>query len=105
LGYKARFSESALRPLRKPDRQVQRRIIAFLEKRVEPLGDPRSTGEALRGEDFGDFWKYRIGDYRLFCDIVDENHVIEFELGKFERGFVTLRPEFLRAVVQRVVLY
>jgi len=77
LGYKARFSESALRQLRKLDRQVQRRIIAFLEKRVESLSDPRSTGEALRGEDFGDFWKYRIGDYRLVCDIVDKDRVIE----------------------------
>ena len=77
MGYKARFSESALRQLRKLDRQVQRRIIAFLEKRVESLDDPRSTGEVLRGEDFGDFWKYRIGDYRLVCDIVDKDRVIE----------------------------
>lgn len=77
MGYKACFSESALRQLRKLDRQVQRRIIAFLEKRVELLGDPRSTGEALKGEDFGDFWKYRIGGYRLVCDIVDKDRVIE----------------------------
>lgn len=77
MGYKARFSDSALRQLRKLDRQVQRRIIAFLEKRVESLGDPRSIGEALKGDEFGDFWKYRIGDYRLVCDIVDRGRVIE----------------------------
>lgn len=77
MGYKARFSQSALKQLRKLDPQVQRRIIAFLETRIEPLADPRSIGEALRGEEFGDFWKFRVGNYRLICDIVDKERVIE----------------------------
>jgi mRNA interferase RelE/StbE len=50
--------------LRKLDRPVQRRILAFLEERIERLDDPRSIGEALKGGELGDFWKYRVGDYR-----------------------------------------
>jgi mRNA interferase RelE/StbE len=77
LAYKARFAESALKQLRRLDRQVQRRIIAFVENRLEQLDDPRSVGEALRGEDLGEFWKYRVGDYRLVCDIQDSVLAIE----------------------------
>ena len=35
------------------------------------LEDPRSIGEALKGSKLGDFWKYRVGDYRLISSIED----------------------------------
>lgn len=31
---------------------------------------PRSAGKALRGPR-GEFWRYRVGDYRIICDIQD----------------------------------
>ena len=34
-------------------------------------GDPRSVGQALKGSELGEFWKYRIGDYRVIADIED----------------------------------
>jgi mRNA interferase RelE/StbE len=38
---------------------------------VAPLENPRDIGEALKGSTLGEFWKYRVGDYRLICRIVD----------------------------------
>ena len=35
------------------------------------LDDPRSIGEALKGSKLGEFWKYRIGDYRVIARIED----------------------------------
>ena len=35
------------------------------------LDDPRSLGEALKGGTLGEFWKYRVGDYRIIASIED----------------------------------
>ena len=51
------------------DRQAARRILRFLHDRVAMLEDPRSIGEALKGSRFGEFWKYRVGDYRVISHI------------------------------------
>ena len=55
----------------KLDPQPRRRILAFLHDRVATLDDPRSTGEALKGSTLGEFWKYRVGDYRVIASIED----------------------------------
>ncbi len=33
-------------------------------------------GESLRGDTLGEFWKYRLGDYRLIARIVDRRLLI-----------------------------
>ena len=55
----------------KLDQQTARRILAFLHSRVATLDDPRSIGEALKGSKLGEFWKYRIVDYRVIARIED----------------------------------
>ena len=57
--------------LAKLDKQVARRILAFLRERVAVLDDPRTVGEALKGSKLGEFWKYRVGDYRVITNIED----------------------------------
>ena len=57
-------------PLCKLDRQVARRIVDFMDERITPLDDPRSAGKALTGP-LGGFWRYRVGDCRVICDIQD----------------------------------
>jgi mRNA interferase RelE/StbE len=42
-----------------------------LSKRLAPLDDPRSLGEALTGSKLEEFWKYRVGDYRIIAVIED----------------------------------
>jgi mRNA-degrading endonuclease RelE of RelBE toxin-antitoxin system len=34
--------------------------------------DPSSIGEALKGSKLGDFWKYRVADYRIIVAIQDK---------------------------------
>ena len=53
-----------------------KRITDFLRTRVATLDDPRSLGEALKGSRLGDFWKYRVGDYRIICDIQDGKLIV-----------------------------
>jgi len=47
-----------------------------LYERVAALVDPRSIGEALRGSKLGEFWRYRVGDWRIICEIQDAKLVV-----------------------------
>jgi mRNA interferase RelE/StbE len=71
LTWTINYTESAEKQLRKMDRQIARRILAFIDERIAVLDDPRSTGKALIGATFGSYWRYRVGDYRIICDIQD----------------------------------
>jgi mRNA interferase RelE/StbE len=70
------MSESADRELAKVDPQNRKRILKFLRERVAKLDDPRSLGQALHGSRLGEFWKYRVGSYRLICKIEDDRLVV-----------------------------
>ena len=70
------FADSAAKQLRKLDPQVAKRILTFLRDRIAPLDDRRTIGEALRGKELGDFWKYRVGDWRVIADIEDIGEVM-----------------------------
>jgi len=76
LAWRIEFDPAAVKELRKLDRPVQQRLLGFLRLRVAPLEDPRTIGEVLAGERLGAFWKYRVGDWRLICDIQDERIVV-----------------------------
>jgi mRNA interferase RelE/StbE len=36
----------------------------------------RSIGKALHGSRLGEFWKYRVGDYRLIAKIEDDRLLV-----------------------------
>ncbi len=72
MAWKVELDRGAVRDLDKLDRQTARRILAFLHERVARLDDPRTIGEALKGSDLGEFWKYRVGDYRVISSIEHE---------------------------------
>lgn len=65
------YTESARKQLRKLDKQIARRILDFMDERIAAQEDPRNTGKALAGPMLGAYWRYRIGDYRIICDIQD----------------------------------
>jgi mRNA interferase RelE/StbE len=71
VNWACRFSESAKRELLKLDRQAQKDIVAYLEKRIASKEDPRRFGKPLKAELAG-LWRYRVRDYRLVCQIKDE---------------------------------
>lgn len=64
------YTDTARTQLRKLDKQTAKRILDFLDERVADRADPRSTGKALTGP-LGGLWRYRIGDFRVICDIQD----------------------------------
>lgn len=72
MAWQIELAASASKQLAKLDPQIARRILLFLRDRVAPLDDPRSIGEALRGKELGEFWKYRVGDWRIIADIEDD---------------------------------
>ena len=71
MAWRVELDPAAERELDKLDPQIARRILAFLHDRVAVLDDPRSIGQALKGSKLGEFWKYRVGDYRIFSNIED----------------------------------
>ena len=71
MAWKVELSSQAQKDLDQLDPQIARRILKFLSDRVARLDDPRAIGEALKGSRLGEFWKYRVGDYRLIASIED----------------------------------
>ncbi|HYV74496.1 MAG TPA: type II toxin-antitoxin system RelE/ParE family toxin [Candidatus Binatia bacterium] len=53
-----------------------RRILKFLRDRPTIIEGPRSMGSALKGSKLGEFWKYRVGDYRVICRSEDQRFLI-----------------------------
>lgn len=64
------YTDSAAKQLRKLDRQAAQLILDYMDERVASQENPRSTGKALTGP-LGGLWRYRVGDYRVICDIQD----------------------------------
>lgn len=73
--WKINYSERALKALKKMDQQSAKRVLDFLENRIAVLDDPRTNGKPLKGE-LGVFWRYRVGDYRILCEIQDGELII-----------------------------
>jgi mRNA interferase RelE/StbE len=76
MAWKVEFSIEANRELDKLDAQHAKRILKFLRERIAKLEDPRSLGKPLQGSRLGEFWRYRVGDYRLICKIEDDRLLV-----------------------------
>ncbi|MGQ0749341.1 MAG: type II toxin-antitoxin system RelE family toxin [Betaproteobacteria bacterium] len=66
------FAQKQLGKLHKP---VAARILDWLEERIDGCKNPRHFGEPLKGELAG-LWRYRIGDFRVICEMQDERLVV-----------------------------
>ena len=71
MNWKVQISDPALKELHKIDRVNREMILSYLEERIDGCVDPRRYGEPLKGNLSG-YWRYRIGQYRLLCEIEDE---------------------------------
>lgn len=71
MAWQIEIRETAQKEIKKLDKQVQAIILRFLRERVAAADDPRQNGKALKG-DLGELWRYRVGDYRIICDIQDD---------------------------------
>ena len=70
--WRIELTATAVKQLGKLDKAEAKRITTFLRQRLATLDNPRSTGKALTGPQLGTYWRYRVGDYRIICDIQDE---------------------------------
>ena len=68
MAWTIEYTQTARNQLKKLDRPVARRIVDFLDERVATLNDPRTLGKALTGP-LGTLWRYRIGDFRVICEM------------------------------------
>lgn len=75
MSYRVETTARFDREFRKLDRYTQRMIKSWIDKNLEGCADPRQHGKGLTANRSGQ-WRYRIGDYRLLCDIQDARLVI-----------------------------
>ncbi len=73
--WRIEISNTAKKQLVKLDQQVQIEILRYLRERISAEEDPRRYGAPLRKE-LADRWKYRVGAYRLICEIQDEKILV-----------------------------
>jgi len=81
LAWRIEITRTATKQITKLDQQAQKSIVRFLRERLAGADNPRQWGRALQGEKRG-LWRYRVGDYRLICDIQDQKiTILVLELG------------------------
>lgn len=73
MGFKVIYSEAASKQIERLDKPLQKRVLAFVDK-IEASVNPRFSGKALKGNDKE--WRYRVGDYRLICEIKDSELIV-----------------------------
>lgn len=79
--YKVVFTERAKKQLKKLDNHIRTLIIGWLEKNIDNCENPRIHGKALVENKIGQ-WRYRVGNYRIICEIIDEEVIVlVLELG------------------------
>lgn len=87
LAWKIEYSDTALTQLEKLDRTIARRVLNYMEERVAGSGNPRRMGRKLTGP-MGGLWRYRVGNYRVICDIQDGVvRVLVLRVGKRDRVY------------------
>ena len=75
MNYRLRIEKKALRQLKKEDKQVAEFILKWLYKNIDNSENPRLHGKVLVGDKKG-LWRYRVGSYRVICQIKDEELVV-----------------------------
>ncbi|MSO92008.1 MAG: type II toxin-antitoxin system RelE/ParE family toxin [Rhodospirillales bacterium] len=75
MAWKIEFVRSAAKEFEALDRTVQQRIHNYMRERVAANGNPRRLGKPLKG-DKATLWAYRVGDYRIVCNIDHSRNVV-----------------------------
>ncbi len=75
MTWRIEYARSAQQAAKNLDHRARQRIRQYLEERVAKLDDPRQLGKPLKGQ-HSELWRYRVGDYRVVCDLRDEVLVV-----------------------------
>ena len=77
-----KYTEFSSKQLKKLDQLIALRVLDYMDERVAVLDDPRTLGKNLKGPMMGEYWRYRVGDIRVICDIEDgQMKVLVIEIG------------------------
>ncbi len=75
MAWTIEWDDRASKELKRLDRHTQREILRYFRERIATDEDPRRLGKSLR-HDLQGLWRYRVGDYRMICNIEDEQVIV-----------------------------
>ncbi|MGK7955363.1 MAG: type II toxin-antitoxin system RelE/ParE family toxin [Crocosphaera sp.] len=75
MTWQIKFDPRAAKELKKLDKTVQKRIINYLKEQILSQDNPRLFGKYLTGDKRG-LWRYRVGDYRIICNLLDDELIV-----------------------------
>ena len=103
--WKIEITRGAEKQLKKLDRNAQVAILRFLRERLQSTDNPRQWGKPLQGEK-GGLWRYRVGDYRLICDIQNEKiTVLVLRVGHRKEVYRYARSHTRTTIVKSQLTY
>ncbi|MGF9693273.1 type II toxin-antitoxin system RelE/ParE family toxin [Rhizobium sp. 0TCS1.26] len=87
MAWTIEYRQSVRKSMEKLDPVIRPRIRRFLEDRVATLDDPRQSAERLQGPELGHYWRYRVGHFRIICDIQARDWLFWSSRLTIEAGF------------------
>ena len=82
MAWQIEFTPDAEKTLVRLGKEAEKRVVKFMRERVADLEDPRIIGESLKDSRFAGLWRYRVGDYRVLCEIQDlKIHILVVQIG------------------------
>lgn len=75
MNWSIKYQKAAIKALAKLDAGTRATLLKFLNETLPAMDNPRNKGEPLHGK-LGDYWKYRVGDYRVVVQILDNELVV-----------------------------
>ena len=75
MAWEIKYDARALKELKKLGHLAQKQILDYMDERIALAEDPRQFGEGLQ-YDLADYWRYRVGKYRVICYLQDEELVV-----------------------------
>ena len=73
MTWQIKWEVSASREFKSLDKPIQKRILKYLDERV--IERPKDFGAEVVGDKLG-LWRYRVGDYRIICQLKNEKLVV-----------------------------
>ena len=79
--YELKYEARAVKQIKKLDLATRKLIKSWIEKNLLNTDNPRQHGKGLTGS-LSQYWRYRVGDYRILAEINDaEIIIIIIEIG------------------------
>ena len=73
--YELKYEAKAVKQIKKLDPATRKLIKSWFEKNLLNTDNPRQHGKGLTGS-LSQYWRYRVGDYRILAEINDTEIVI-----------------------------